>query len=85
MRYRSLLVVPLCLTCVALGSMLNRPATGQAPAVQRPSAEGRFRMYISGQNPPTIAVTDSVTGRTWARDLNFNRWTELGIPPGADK
>jgi hypothetical protein len=73
MRYRSLLVVPLCLACVAVGTMLNRPATGQDPLPRAVAGQQQHPLPFGGQQqlpPPENAserkpvdVRPVVTGR----------------------
>jgi hypothetical protein len=82
MRHRSLLIVPLCLACVALGAMLNRPATGQASA---PGPIGRFSQWATpqGNDAPYVVVLDTATGRCWSHRVDGNGdWNSFGPHPG---
>ena len=97
MRYRSLFVVSLCLACVALGAMLNRPATGQGPLPPalstnevkpihvKPVLIGRYQVAAGGGNFSYAVVIDTTTGHTWSHNYTGagGPWTVLGIPTGA--
>ena len=84
MRYRSLLVVPLCLACVGLGAMLSRPATGQAPDQPAPLPTiGRYSQWAvpEGQGASWVVVLDTATGRCWSHQVNGNGgWNVFGSP-----
>ena len=90
-----MLVVPLCLACVALGSMLNRPATGQAPPplpppeipVERkpddvkPVVTGRYQVAIGGGNYPYAVLVDTAAGHSWIQQAGGDvAWHDMGTP-----